>query len=153
MLNKKGVGEGISWAVGLIAILIIITFSVIAYSFGKLGEKNPIEVISSSNTNSLELQRITSYALSSDFNSSEKGKVLNSIYLNVEEGVDIGNNYGYAPHSVGILLKNLPVLSLEEYKIIENIGYGLPFSKAIYLPCKNCKSKFVSIGLEVKNVK
>ena len=149
MFNKRGAGEGISWAVGLVAILMIIIFSLLAYLVGHLGEKKPI-TIDLTNTNGLlsEFQRVGAYAISSDFNSSEKGKILNDIYSNVKEEADYGGNYGFNPQQIGIKIAGMPNFPIEGYSPILNIGYGLGFVNSFYLSCNHCASKYFSFGLE-----
>ncbi|MEI7718586.1 MAG: hypothetical protein WCI72_01865 [archaeon] len=155
MLNKRAAGEGISWAAGLVAILMIIIFALIAYLVGHLGEKKPITIDLTNNNGFLsEFQRVSAYTISSDFNSSEKGKILSEIYSNVKEEKDYGGNYGWGAQPVGTKIVGMPNFPIVGYSPILNIGYGLGFVNSFYLSCNHCASKYFSFSLErSKNAK
>jgi hypothetical protein len=42
--NNKGATEGITWVVGLIAILLIVVLAIVVYSYGGLGKKTTVEI-------------------------------------------------------------------------------------------------------------
>jgi len=154
MLNKRAAGEGISWVVGLIAILMIIVFSIIAYKVGHIGEKPITLDLSSGEGYASELQRIGAYVVSSDFNSSEKGKILSEIYSNVKEEKDYLGNYGFNPQQIGMKIAGMPNFPIVGYSPITNIGYGPGFVNSFYLSCSHCASKYFSFGLDrSKNAK
>lgn len=142
MFNKKGVGEGFSWAMGLIVILIIIALAFIAYTFGHIGEKNPVTISTTDTSSSLGFNRIATYLISSDFNSSEKGKILQGFYENTQQ----------LPSGAG-LAKDYPSLSM---KVLPFIVYYSPlfkFPTGFYLSCSKCPNKYLEFTytLEAKD--
>lgn len=113
MLNKRGVGEGFSWAIGLVAIFVIILFAVIAYMVGHIGEKKPVTIDTSLYRGlSSEYQRVGAYVVSSDFNSSEKGKNLLKIY-----------EFEPSYNTYDIVVKKLDILFPKGYTTWTNIQY------------------------------
>jgi hypothetical protein len=145
MFNKKAAGEGISWAAGLIAILVIIAFSIVAYQVSTIGEKKPITIdLSSDSGHASELQRIGAYVVSSDFNSSEKGKILNDMYSDPQDVFGV---------SQGVPVLHLPLGYIST--VFVNMRYKqFNFLNDFYLNCKHSPGKYLSFKLgKVQNAK
>lgn len=154
MISKRAAGEIITWAIGLIAIVLIILISIMAFNVAKFGEKNPVSVFISTNIYSSEMQRISVYAISEDFNGASKGKTLNDIYLNADES-GVGNENYMAigvsnANPVQIKLSGFPKLNIEGYEVLINLKNEMNLAKYFYLSCKKCSDKYVPFGLEVK---
>lgn len=132
MLNKKGVGEGFSWAAGLIAILVIIILSYVAYTFGHVGAKNPVTISSEISSYSFGFNRIVPYLISSDFNSSRKGEILYKFYDNTIQTPGGAAHYPQLPRS-----------SLS-YVIYADPSFRIP--AGFYLSCRACLNKYLEIS-------
>lgn len=142
MVNKRAVGEAISWVGGLIAILMIIAFAVIAYKVGSIGEKKPITLELTSGSFSSELQRAGAYVISSDFNSGEKGKILQNAYLfgdGLLEGVGV---------KLGLTTLDVPLFKgYESWVIIPSSEKDYVFNLGFYLSSK-INPKYLLFGLK-----
>jgi len=134
MINKKG-NEPFSWFAGLIAILAIIIFAIVFVYVGHFGEK-PVTVSSSGSIYSLELQRVGAYIISSDFNSSMKGKILKDIYSNVNFAFGEAREFPKLPFSEDYYFKSYPSI------------YDLAIIDDFYLKCSKCENKYLSFGLK-----
>lgn len=142
MLNKKAGTEGITWVGGLVAILMIVAVSIVAYKVSSLGEKNPINISAISDSSSF--YRVAAYALSSDFNSTEKGKILHDFYYDTRQ----------IAMSIG----------LEGYPSVSRLGFSFivysydplfKFYTGFYLSCRAClpnKYLGVTYSREATNV-
>jgi len=143
MLNKKGVGEGFTWAAGLIVILVIIIMSYIAYTFGHIGEKNPVTISASTTSYSVGFNRVAVYLVSSDFNSTEKGKILHDFYDDTQQLLGGGG-----------LAVNYPALknNILPFKVYFNPSFKYP--TGFYLNCRACPKDYLEFAyfLEVKDV-
>ncbi len=140
MLNKKGVGEGFSWAAGLIAILVIIILSYIAYTFGHIGEKNPVTISPTDTSYSHGFNRIATYLISADFNSTRKGEILYKFYDDTQQ------TPGGAAHYPEVSREVLP------YRIYADPSFK--YSTGFYLNCRACLKDYLEFAyfVEVKDV-
>lgn len=142
MLNKKGVGEGFTWAAGLIVILIIIALSYIAYTFGHIGQKNPVTISTTTTTYSYGFNRLATYLVSADFNSTKKGEILYKFYSDTQQ---LPGGAGLAIHYPNLLNVGL------SYKVYYNPIFK--FSTGFYLSCRACPNEYSEFvyGWEARN--
>lgn len=96
MKNNKGAAEGITWVVGLIAILLIVVLAIVVYNYGGLGKRTVVEIATSKYANGgnvdvvlntgnkdfynvLAIQRHNAFFLLSDLSGARKGIIIGDI--------------------------------------------------------------------------
>lgn len=102
MLNKirnhKGAAEGISWVVGLIAILLIVVLAIVVYNYGGLGKRTIVEIATSKYANGGDVEVVLNGG-DSDFYDILAQQRLNGFFFNrdmsgVNKGIIIGTTSG-----------------------------------------------------------
>ena len=132
--NKKGATEGITWIVGLIAILFIVVLSIIIYNYGGLGKKTLVEIATSKysgggnvdvvlNTGSADFfnvlagQRLNAFFLSSDLSGVNKGMLIGDIsgYVKLGYNERVDFYYSSLDSRAYSIIKNNPNFDLCSY--------------------------------------